>query len=188
MEVGEIAWWEMDCATGAVRFHRRKTDLLGYPPEGFTHYTDFTRLLHPDDHEPAMQAMRDHLSGAAPEYRLDYRLLTAAGDYRWFEDRGRISRRDEAGRPLMVRGLVTDITARKRMEQERERLMEELQAALELVKTLKGILPICASCKNIRDADGSWRSVEVYMSQHSEARFSHGVCPECLERLYPDEG
>ena len=116
LELGCVAWWEMDVTTGDVIFHPRKASMLGYAAERFRDYTDFTALLHPDDHEPAMQAMRDHLSGAAPEYRLDYRIRASTGEYRWFQDVGRISRRDETGRPVTVSGIVLDISDRKRVE------------------------------------------------------------------------
>jgi len=68
----------------------------------------------------------------------------------------------------------------------RERLIDELRTALETVKTLHGLLPICASCKKIRDDDGRWHTLESYIQGHSEARFSHGLCKECAEKLYPD--
>jgi hypothetical protein len=68
---------------------------------------------------------------------------------------------------------------------ERRRVEEELRDALAQVKTLTGLLPICANCKKIRDDNGYWSSVEKYISTHSEAEFTHGICPECLERLYP---
>jgi AmiR/NasT family two-component response regulator len=66
------------------------------------------------------------------------------------------------------------------------RLNEELQAALAKVKMLSGLLPICASCKKIRDDKGYWQQVEVYIQDHSEAEFTHGFCPDCLAKLYPD--
>lgn len=66
------------------------------------------------------------------------------------------------------------------------RLNEELQAALANVKTLRGLLPICASCKKIRDDEGYWQQVEVYIRDHSEADFTHGLCPDCLLKIYPD--
>jgi PleD family two-component response regulator len=62
----------------------------------------------------------------------------------------------------------------------------ELQAALAKVRTLSGLLPICASCKKIRDDKGYWNQIEAYISDHSEAEFSHSVCPECMNKLYPD--
>lgn len=74
------------------------------------------------------------------------------------------------------------------MEAEREQreLAERLQTALSQVTTLKGMLPICASCKKIRNDAGYWEILENYISSHSEAEFSHGICPECIEKLYPD--
>jgi hypothetical protein len=68
---------------------------------------------------------------------------------------------------------------------ERRKAESELREALAQVKTLTGLLPICANCKKIRDDNGYWSSVEKYISTHSEAEFTHGICPECLEKLYP---
>lgn len=60
-----------------------------------------------------------------------------------------------------------------------------LQAEMASVKILKGLLPICAACKNIRDDKGYWNQLEVYIRDHSEAEFTHGLCPECMHKLYP---
>ena len=79
-----------------------------------------------------------------------------------------------------------DVTAIKKVEQERERLIVELRQALAEVKTLSGFLPICASCKKIRDDKGYWNQIEAYISEHSHAQFSHGVCPDCAKKLYPE--
>ncbi|PVV85156.1 hypothetical protein [Dehalogenimonas alkenigignens] len=68
---------------------------------------------------------------------------------------------------------------------ERKRIEGELREALAQVKTLTGLLPMCANCKKIRDDKGYWSSVEKYISTHSEAEFTHGICPDCLEKLYP---
>lgn len=73
-----------------------------------------------------------------------------------------------------------DITFRKREEQEKIKLIQELTEALGRVKTLTGLLPICASCKRIRDDHGYWQQVEAYVAEHSEAVFTHGICPECF--------
>ena len=83
-------------------------------------------------------------------------------------------------------GVFRDITERKQAEAERERLIAELQKALTVVKTLGGLLPICASCKKIRDDQGYWQQVEVYIRDHTDAEFSHGICPDCMRRLYPE--
>ncbi|MEK6743128.1 MAG: PAS domain S-box protein [Nitrospirota bacterium] len=79
-----------------------------------------------------------------------------------------------------------DITMRQMIEEERERLIGELKEALENVKKLEGMLPICSSCKRIRDDKGGWNQLEVYIHEHSNAEFSHGICPDCAVKLYPD--
>ncbi len=78
-----------------------------------------------------------------------------------------------------------DITQRKELERERERLILAYQDALANIKTLKGLMPICASCKRIRDDKGYWNQIESYIQQHSDAEFSHGLCPECALKMYP---
>ncbi len=79
----------------------------------------------------------------------------------------------------------TDITDLKRAEREKTKLVADLTEALAQVKMLSGFLPICASCKKIRDDQGYWRQVEEYIREHSEAEFSHSICPQCAKRLYP---
>ncbi len=86
-----------------------------------------------------------------------------------------------------VENLQQEIIERKRMEEEREKLIKDLQEALAKVRVLSGMLPICSSCKKIRDDKGYWNQIEVYIRDHSEAEFTHGICPECFKKLYPDE-
>lgn len=81
---------------------------------------------------------------------------------------------------------LQDITQRQKIEKERDCLIAELKEAFAKVKQLSGFLPICASCKKIRDDKGYWMQIEAYISEHSEAEFSHGICPECAKRFYPD--
>jgi PAS domain S-box-containing protein len=79
-----------------------------------------------------------------------------------------------------------DVTARKQAEEERERLVERLQQALENIKTLRGLIPICAWCKSVRDDKGFWHKVEEYLREHSGAQFTHGLCPDCKEKLHSE--
>ena len=90
--------------------------------------------------------------------------------------------KDSTGRVVGVSKIVRDITERKRAETERERLIGELKAALAEIKTLSGLLPICAGCKKIRDDKNFWHSVESYLESHSEAKFTHGLCPNCIKQ------
>lgn len=84
------------------------------------------------------------------------------------------------------RELQLEIEERKKAHQEKDELIGELQEALDEVKVLSGLIPICASCKKIRDDKGYWNQIESYISEHSEATFSHGICPDCTKALYPD--
>ena len=94
--------------------------------------------------------------------------------------------RDDEGNIIGIIGISRDITERKNVEAEREKLLVELQCAFEKINTLKGLLPICAGCKRIRDDGGSWAEVETYIQHRSTAHFSHGICPDCAVKLYPD--
>ena len=89
------------------------------------------------------------------------------------------------GRPAIV-GFFREITERKQAEVEREAMITELKAALANIKQLKGLIPICASCKKIRNDGGYWQQVEEYVADHTDADFSHGLCDECAHNLYPD--
>ncbi len=82
--------------------------------------------------------------------------------------------------------IIRDITERRAAEADREHLITELQEALGRVKTLSGLLPICASCRKIRDKEGAWHNLETYIRHHTEADFSHGICPDCHRKLYPE--
>ena len=78
--------------------------------------------------------------------------------------------------------LFRDISERRNAEVERERLIRELQAALTQVRALRGLIPICAWCKKIRNDDGYWEQLEKYLKNHSEADFTHGMCPDCARK------
>ncbi|WP_083756188.1 PAS domain S-box protein [Methanoregula boonei] len=129
LEMGNLAWWEMELPQGTVRFDARKATILGYSPERFVHYSDFTSLLHPEDYERTMQAMQDHITGKVPRYLVDYRICAADGSYHWFRDIGGVTRSNPDGSPQIVTGIVMDITAVKGMESELAKKHEELQAA-----------------------------------------------------------
>ncbi len=109
---------------------------------------------------------------------------TQADDDRWLS--GSFAGVIEDGALVRAWGVIRDITERKRATEERERLIKELKQALAEVQTLSGLLPMCAGCKKIRDDQGYWTQVESYLERHAGVQFSHGLCPDCLVRLYPD--
>lgn len=81
---------------------------------------------------------------------------------------------------------INDVTDRKRAEQDRDRIIKELEEAISQIRQLSGLLPICSNCKKIRDDKGYWNQIESYIEQRSEAQFSHGICEECAEKIYGD--
>ncbi len=120
MEKGKLAWWEMELPSGKVKFNERKARMLGYSPDRFEHYEDFTELLHPEDYEKAMQAMRDHIEGRADRYEVEYRIKKKSGDYKWFRDVGGIT--EKIWDSKKVTGVVIDIDDRKKVEERKELL------------------------------------------------------------------
>ena len=86
----------------------------------------------------------------------------------------------------LLRRAILYALERKSLENERERLIIELKQSMENVRLLSGLLPICAQCKKIRDDSGYWEQLESYVSKHSDVMFSHGLCPECASKLYPE--
>ena len=86
---------------------------------------------------------------------------------------------------LFITTLI-DISKRRVLEEERDKLFHELKTAHDNVKTLKGMLPVCMNCKNVRDDEGYWEKVDSYIAKHSDATITHALCPQCAKELYPD--
>ncbi|HEY8994823.1 MAG TPA: PAS domain-containing protein [Lacunisphaera sp.] len=155
--------------------------LLGYTSSETLAFDWWLNRLHPEDRERALNSVSETLvSGVS---RTEYRLRHKDGQYCWIGDTLRLVR-DANGHAIELAGVWIDITARKQAEAERERLMEELKAAQAHVRTLSGLLPICASCKKIRDSEGRWSPIESYIQGHSEAQFTHSMCPDCTDLYY----
>lgn len=87
---------------------------------------------------------------------------------------------------LWTRSLQREISARKQIEEERNILITQLKKSLNDVKTLRGFLPICSHCRKVRQDSGYWQQIETYIQEHTDAQFSHGICPDCMRKLYPD--
>jgi len=112
-------------------------------------------------------------------FEMEYRLRRYDGEYRWIFDRG-VPFEDEQGSFGGYIGSCIDITDRV---EARRLVLREHESE---IKRLRGMLPICSSCKRIRDDKGYWNQIEVYIRDHSDAEFSHGICPECIKKLYPN--
>ncbi|HVP44595.1 MAG TPA: PAS domain S-box protein [Terriglobales bacterium] len=125
------------------------------------------------------QGVLDRGAGAREEISI-----TARGEERYF-DLTVEPLRNSAGATVGITCACSDITPLKRLLQERERLIATLQNTLEKVKLLTGMLATCAYCKKIRDDQGVWHVLEAYIQDHSEASFTHGICPDCVQKHYP---
>jgi PAS domain S-box-containing protein len=134
-------------------------------------------FVHPEDRERTVdQNRRVRTGGQALSF--ENRYLCKNGSYKWLLWNATPDLDHQ-----VIYSVARDITERKRTEEEREKLLRELQAALAEVKELQKILPICSYCKNIRDDGNYWQTVEAYISRHTNSRFSHSICPTCYETV-----
>lgn len=124
------------------------------------------------------------IRGGSSGYRQEFLCRAKDGQPVWFQEDTRIEQMAPGKWRLF--GVSMDITERKRAEEQRERLVRELTEAMAQVKQLRGMLPICASCKKIRDDAGYWSQIETYIHKHTDVEFSHSVCPDCFRKLYPE--
>ncbi len=152
---------------------------LYIPPEAFVGKSyrevmppNFTQIL-----DAAISTVMSSGTVEQIEYSLEIQEVT-----KWYS--AKISPKKNVSEEFTGTTIVArDITERKKVEEEREKLISDLQAALAEIKTLSGIIPICAKCKKIRDDKGYWNQVEVYIRDRTEAEFSHGLCPECVAEM-----
>ncbi len=169
---------------GNYKYASPSTSMTGYTPEEITSKKR-NDLVHPDDILPLEEATELALQNPGEEIKSpDIRIKNKNGEWVLLEGK-LINLLELPG----VNGIVyngRDITQRKKNEEEREKLIKELRQALEEIKTLQGIVPICSKCKKIRNDTGFWEQVDVYVEKHSGAQFSHGLCPDCIHVMYPD--
>jgi|GEM_PF-6016518 len=156
--------------------------IMGYSEEEVKRLNIFD-ILAPEETAHCQAAFGEVMAGK-PVDRIETAFI--AKDGRRISLEGNTSVKLVEGRPMYTRAIFHDISARKEAEIEMERLIAELQKSLAEVKTLSGLLPICSWCKKIRDDKGYWNQLESYISQHSGVDFSHGVCPDCMRKHYPE--
>jgi PAS domain S-box-containing protein len=157
------AWlWNLD--TGELTWSETYFQLLGVDPGVSPSLELLSSLVHPDDLGHFQASLREVRDGRSPEFHEEFRIRRGGG-IRWLEKRGRVFPGADGRSPQLV-GITTDITERK---------------------ILRGLLPTCAYCKRIRDEEGRWHLLETYLSAHSRARFSHGMCPDCYHKAMAEE-
>jgi PAS domain S-box-containing protein len=141
-------------------------------------------MIYGEDKEIVLQQIARLLRGETPP-PIKHRILHKNGSIRWLRNTS-VPVFDSQGKLIAYDGLIVDISEIEFAEAEQERQIAELTAALAMIKTLHSLLPICSSCKKIRDDKGYWQQIEAYMEGHfSTIAFTHGICPDCASRLYP---
>ena len=166
-----------------LKVNRAVCEMLGYT-ESELRGRSIGEITHAEDMKKSVGLSKQLLDGEVPLFRLEKRYVKKNGDLLWVNLTVTAIRGQE-GKVLYALGMVENISRRKLAEQERERLVHDLQQALDKAKMLHGLLPMCAWCKKIRNDKGYWQKVETYVQEHSDASFTHGICPECLNKVDP---
>jgi PAS domain S-box-containing protein len=179
-----FAWWEWDVINNKVFFNDLKVTMLGYKVDAFKEkgYEVFTDLLHPSDHENAMNAMRDLLAGRNNIYQVDYRIKDNNGEYHWYMDRGAVIAMsgDKISR---IRGIVIDLGSQVKSGSNVEMLVLQLRHYSE---DQNKFIIICSACKRIKISNNEWAPLSDDLSFAITDALSHGICPSCVRKLYPD--
>jgi PAS domain S-box-containing protein len=134
----------------------------------------FIEFVHPDDRARTL-AQNALVRAGGQASSFENRYLCKDGSFRWFRWNAAPDFSEK-----VIYSAARDITASKQLEEEREQLVRELQAAAAEVRTLRSILPMCSYCRKIRGDDDSWETVESYINHHTATKFSHGICPSCM--------
>jgi PAS domain S-box-containing protein len=177
--------------SGRITFVSDSVKRYGYLPEELLG-TNVMKIVYPEDRIKTIHRIKERRTGDRSTKSFETRLLTKSQtpvslEVFLISAEGLYSpAKFGLGAFLGTQGIARDISARKQAEEEREKMISQLQAALDNIKTLKGLLPICANCKKIRDDKGYWNQIEAYVRDHTDAEFSHSICPDCAEILYPE--
>jgi PAS domain S-box-containing protein len=188
-ETANLVIWEWHFDTGVVYSSSEKFfEITGLTREETQNFSLDLWLgkVHLDDRKWTEEKLQALFRGETESAENELRVRHPKKGWIWLYGVGLVVERDKHGKPIRIVGAHRDITDRKQAEEEREKLINELQKALKEIKTLRGILPLCSHCKKIRDDKGYWKKVDVYIHQHTEADISHGICPDCAEKYYPE--
>jgi PAS domain S-box-containing protein len=158
--------------------------MLGYTEEELARVR-FEDIIYSEDREKIMNMSGLLFERKIPRFQAEKRCMKNNGEILW-ANIITTALLDRNGEMMYALCMIEDISDRKTAEVEREGLILDLQDAVARIKTLTGLLPTCAWCRKIRDDSGNWKRVETFIEEHSDASFSHGICPECLKKNDPD--
>ena len=181
-------WWEWDIAGNIVKSNDLKVTMLSFDPADFRGkgFEAFTELIHPEDYDKAMDAMRLVLSGKTNLYQIDYRIKTADGSYLWFIDRGIVIERSEEGKPSVIRGVVIDLGKESSKNSDVRSLMTVFDRSSKITHGESSFISVCTICHKVKEDEAHWVKLSPDLNDLIAEKISHGMCPSCLRKLYPD--
>lgn len=179
-----FAWWEWDVINNKVSFNDLKVTMLGYNVDAFKEkgYEVFTSLLHPEDYEKAMNAMRDLLTGRKNIYQVDYRIKDIKGEFHWYMDRGVVIAKD-GDKISCIRGIVLDLGSEMQAGSDVEKIVHLLSQYLD---NEERYIIICSACKRIKVGNQDWTPLSNDLMLAITDSLSHGICESCIQKLYPE--
>ena len=159
-------------------------NVTGYSAEEFARDRYLWPRMVPEADRDRVKAQATKTLAGITAEPIEHRLARKDGAVRWVRST-QVPDFDANRKMVAYDGLLQDITERKEQERQREQLVDELRCALAKVNMLSDLLPICMACKRIRNDSGYWEQIELFIRDHSDAKFSHGLCPACRQQLYP---
>ena len=183
-KAARLGGWTIDLPERVLTWSDENCSIHDVPP-GYKPTLDEGIGYFPPEYRAEVTRHVEECARDGTPYDFEFPKYTASGRLIWVRSIGEAVR-DAEGKIIRLQGAFQDITKRRQVEAEREKLIKELQDALAEVKTLRGILPICMYCKKIRDDEGAWTQLELYIKQHTGADFSHGMCEPCTKQMYPE--
>lgn len=183
IEVLELVFVVLDKNGNIILINQKGAEKLGYTKEELLGKNWFETVIPEKEREGVKIVLESVISGETEiAGYFENKVLRKDGSERIFFWHNTVLR-DAKGNIVATVSAGEDITDKKVYDENREKLIKELQKALENVKTLKGLIPICAWCKKIRNDEGYWIKLETYLKEHTEADFSHSICPDCYEKM-----
>ena len=184
--IAHVGSWEWDIATRAVTWSDEQCRLFGIPVGSPASYEGFVARVHPEDRDRVERIIAQGLAERRTE-EYEWRLVRSDGEIRHMHTVSVVVT-DAVGKAVRMAGTSVDITERKIAEENQQTLLRELQTALAEVKTLQGLIKICATCNRVLTDQGGWEQFESYVRGHSDVEFSHGICPDCARKWAADGG
>jgi len=174
--------YEMDLAGNLTYVNPKAYERFGYTREDFERGLNAFSMIIPED----LDRVHENISKVISGKRSPNQYTALRKDGTTFSSQFYSSVIYDAGNPVGLRGFIIDITELKEVENTLRKERNALQKAISELKILKGLIPICSTCKKIRDDKGYWNQIENYIRDHSEAEFSHDICIDCARKLYPE--